>query len=145
MRALLVAGLIVVWFCTLGCSGDRAEVSGTVKLNGKLIEEGAITFIPVEGTQGPGTGAVIRDGKYHIPADKGVTPGKNRVELRAFISTGHKIKDPTASPGATTDERVQAFPAEYNDRSTLVREVRAGSNTLDFDIRTESDQSAGNR
>jgi hypothetical protein len=145
MRALPVAGLIALCLSTLGCSGDRAKVSGTVTLNGRPIEEGAITFIPVEGTQGPGSGAAIRDGQYHIPADKGVTVGKNRVELRAFINTGRKVKDPTAAPGALTDERVPAFPPEYNDRSTLVRDVRRGSNTLDFDIRTEPDNSAGNR
>jgi hypothetical protein len=119
----------------LGCSGDnRSEVSGTVKLNGKLIEEGAINFIPVEGNKGAGAGATITGGKYHIPRSAGVAAGKNRVELRAFRSTGKKVQDPTGPPGAMADERVMAFPPQFNDQSTLVREVRSGSDTIDFDI-----------
>src|SRR5215470_15766954 len=64
----------------LGCSGDnRSEVSGTVKLNGQPVVEGAINFIPIEGNKGAGAGAAIIDGKYHIPRSSGVTAGKNRV------------------------------------------------------------------
>jgi hypothetical protein len=29
---------------------------------------------------------------------------------------------------------VLLFPPEYNDRSTLVRDVKSGSDTIDFDI-----------
>jgi hypothetical protein len=142
MRVLLRTALALAWLCALGCSGDRAEVSGKVLLDGKPIEEGAITFIPIEGTRGPGTGAIIRDGKYHIPASKGVVVGRNRVELRAFRSSGGKIQDPTARRGTLTDVRVPAFGPEYNDESTLVRDIQRGANTLDFDIATASGKSA---
>jgi hypothetical protein len=119
----------------LGCSGDnRSEVSGTVKLNGKPVAEGAINFIPVEGNKGAGTGATITDGKYHIPRSAGVAAGKNRVELRAFRNTGRKVQDPTGTPGTLADERVMAFPPQFNDQSTLVRDVKSGSDTVDFDI-----------
>jgi hypothetical protein len=134
MRLLPRICLVLLGLCVLGCSGDKASVSGTVKLNGQPIEEGAITFIPIDGTRGPGAGATIRDGQYHVPASAGVTVGKNRVELRAFRNTGRKVQDPTGKPGTLADERVPAFPPEYNDRSTLVREVPAGSTTLNFDI-----------
>ena len=120
-----------------GCSGRRADVSGTVQLDGRPVDEGAIQFIPVEGTTGPSAGGVIKDGRYHITRDKGVTVGKNRVELRAFRTTGRKVQDPTGLPGVKTEERVQAFPPEYNDRSTVVKEVQAGSNTIDFDVHTK--------
>jgi hypothetical protein len=128
--------LVAVWLCAaLGCAGDdRSEVSGTVKLNGQPIAEGAITFIPTDGNKGAATGAEIRDGKYHIPRSAGVTPGKNRVELRAFRDSGRKVQDPTGKPGTLTAERVMAFPPQYNDQSTLVRDVRRGSDTIDFDI-----------
>jgi hypothetical protein len=129
--------LTAVLLFLAGCSGQRAEVSGTVRLDGLAIEEGAIQFIPVEGTTGPSAGGVIKDGHYHIAQSKGVTIGKNRVELRAFRKTGRKVSDPTGPPGSITDERVQAFPPEYNERGTVIREVRAGSNTIDFDVRTK--------
>jgi hypothetical protein len=87
---------------------------------------GSIQFIPVEGSKRPSAGGVIQDGKYHIPWKKGVTVGTNRVELRAFKNAGTKIQDPTAPPGVRTEARVQAFPPEFNDRSTVLKEIRGG-------------------
>jgi hypothetical protein len=138
MRALHLPGLAAALVLLVGCSAnDKAEVSGTVRLDGELVEEGSINFIPVQGTTGPGAGAVIQNGKYHIPASRGVTVGKNRVELRAFKRTGKKVQDAAGRPGDLTEERVPAFPPEYNDNSTLVKEVRARTNTIDFDVRTQ--------
>src|SRR5690349_8349276 len=97
MRRHYAAILLAACLLALGCSGDGlSEVSGTVLRNGEPVPEGAINFIPVEGNTGPGSGAVIENGKYHIRRDKGVSPGKNRVEIRAFRSGGRKIQDPTA-------------------------------------------------
>src|SRR6516225_556038 len=95
MRTLLPAALTLASLAFAGCSGSQAEVSGTVRLNGKPITSGAINFIPVEGNQGAAAGAEIRDGKYRISRSRGATVGKNRVELRAFINTGRKMQDPT--------------------------------------------------
>lgn len=129
--------LIAILCSPIGCNeGDRAEVSGTVSLNGTSIEEGSISFIPVEGNNGPEVGAVINKGRYHIPRTLGVMVGKNRVELKAFRNSGRKVQDPTGPPGTLAEERVAAFPPEYNERSTLFRDVNKGSNTIDFDIRT---------
>ena len=133
---LLAVGLLSL----VGCSGSGpqlAEVSGTVQLDGQLIEEGSIQFIPVEGTTGPGAGGVIRNGNYLIAREKGVTVGMNRVELRAFGKTDRKVVDPTGRPGAMTEERVQVFPPAYNDKSTVVKEIQAGSNTVNFEVETK--------
>ena len=135
LRRLAIVFSVICLCAALGCSGDnRSEVSGTVKVNGQPIVEGAINFIPVEGNKGAGAGATITDGRYHIPRSAGVAAGKNRVELRAFKNTGRKVQDPTGKPGVLADERVLLFPPEYNDRSTLVRDVKSGSDTIDFDI-----------
>ena len=78
MRVRQLCGLMVSLLWLAGCSGNEAEVSGTVRLDGELIQEGSINFIPVEGTKGPGVGAVIKDGKYHIlevvPKEKTIFP-----------------------------------------------------------------------
>jgi hypothetical protein len=140
MRTIYLGSSALGLLCFLGCADSgppTAEVSGTVRLDGRLIEEGSIQFIPVKGSKGPSAGDVIQDGKYHIPRKKGVTVGTNRVELRAFKKAGTKIQDPTAPPGVKTEARVQAFPPEFNDRSTVVREIRAGSNEIDFDVDTK--------
>ncbi len=136
MRALHLSGLAAALLLVAGCSGNKAEVSGTVRLDGELVEEGSINFIPVEGTTGAGAGAVIKNGKYHVPRSQGVTVGKNRVELRAFKKTGKQAPDPTGLPGAMTEERVPAFPPEYNDSSTVVKEIARGANTIDFDVKS---------
>ena len=133
--------LTAVSLVASGCSKsgpDSAEVSGVVRLDGQLIEEGSIQFIPVDGTTGASSGGVIKNGKYHIDRKGGVTVGKNRVELRAFKESSKLIQDPTAKQGVLTKMRVPAFPPEYNDESTLVREITAGSNTINFDVQTES-------
>jgi hypothetical protein len=133
MRAQRLGYLVVGLLPLPGCGGnDLAEVSGAVAIDGQPVTEGSIQFIPIEGTTGPGAGAPIENGRYHIPRQKGVAVGKNRVELRAFKKTGRKVQDPTGLPGTLTEERVPAFPKEYNDSSTVVREVQAGSNTIDF-------------
>jgi hypothetical protein len=140
MRTTYLGPSVLGLLCLLGCADSgppTAEVSGTVRLDGRLVDEGSIQFIPVEGTKGPSAGDIIRDGQYHIPREKGVIVGTNRVELRAFKRTARKIQDPTAPPGVKTEARVQAFPPEFNDRSTLVREIRAGSNEIDFDVDTK--------
>lgn len=120
-----------------GCSGagpQRAEVSGTVKINGQAVPEGAINFFPDKGTKGPEAGAAIKDGKFHIPRDQGPIVGTNRIVLRAFQKTGRKIQDPTAPPGTLTDEIANIFPPDVADNSTLFREVQPSDNVFDFDI-----------
>src|SRR5688500_13010891 len=54
-----------------GADSDRGAVSGTVTLDGKPVENGSISFVPIEGTQSPSAGAVIGNGTYEIPRDKG--------------------------------------------------------------------------
>jgi hypothetical protein len=132
--------LAVVLCCGAGCSGsgmELAEVSGTVQLDGQLIEEGSIQFIPVDGTNGPGAGGIIKNGRYRITRDKGVVVGRNRVELRAFRKASRMVADPTGKPGTRTEERVQAFPPDFNDQSTVVKDIVSGSNTMDFDVQTK--------
>ncbi len=134
--AFLVAASIVSTSCSKS-GPESAEVSGVVRLDGQPIEEGSIQFIPVEGTTGPSAGGVIKNGKYHIDRKGGVIVGKNRVELRAFKESASLIQDPTAAQGVMTKVRVPAFPPEYNDQSMLIRDITAGSNTIDFDVQTE--------
>jgi len=139
LQGLLLCSAAATLVLLSGCSDKRAEVSGTVQLDGQPVPDGRIDFIPVEGTKGPGTGAPIKDGHYHIAKKDGVVVGKNRVELRTFRKTGEQIQDPNAPQGVLTDERAQAFPPEYSDQSTVVKEIHEGPNTIDFDVQTKKD------
>jgi hypothetical protein len=129
--AAILAGLLT------GCDPEgpeRAEVSGTVKLDGEPVVEGAINFFPTEGTTGPEAGAPVTDGKYFIARSQGPVVGKHRVVLTKFGETGKMMQDPTQPPGKLMKERGNVMPAEAGSNSTLVREVKSGKNTLDFAI-----------
>jgi hypothetical protein len=135
-RLLLITGACLIACCGCGPAGpQRAEVSGTVTLNGEPVREGSINFFPTKGNTGPEAGGAILDGKFHIPRAKGPVVGMNRVELRAFQKTGKQIQDPTAKQGTLTEEIANIFPAEFNSNSTLERDVSAGKNeNMDFPI-----------
>jgi hypothetical protein len=105
-------------------------VSGSVQVDGKPLERGAINFIPAQGSQGPGAGTSITDGYYELDAANGAIVGPCRVEIRGFRKTGRKI-----SPmGTPMDEEIQVVPSEFNESSTLIREVKEGDHTMDFDL-----------
>jgi len=132
-RCVAVALLLLA-----GCpdSGPpKASVSGTVRLDGQLIETGSINFFPVADNTGPSAGARIENGKYHIAKNKGVVVGKNRVELRGNRKTGRMVRDPL-NDDLMVPEVVEAFPPQYNRRSTLIRDIEHGSNSINFDLKS---------
>src|SRR5438094_5861676 len=71
-----------------GC-GDNGKglqtVSGTVTLKGKPVESGMLEFRPTAAASGAAaytrSGAVIADGKFEIPKEKGLVPGKYKVSI----------------------------------------------------------------
>lgn len=90
-------------------------------------------FEPTAGNSGSTSGASIQDGSYHVPAKKGPAVGANRIEIRASRKTGRKL---SARPPLNDkeDEIVEAIPACYNEKSTLVEEIKPGENVIDFDL-----------
>ena len=120
-------------FCAIlatGCSGDgRLAVHGTVTLDGEPVSGGNILFLPV-GEGGTKGAEDIIAGKYAIPPERGLLPGKYRVEIRWAKSTGKQI--PSGDPGMMMEERLEAVPAKYNEASTLTAEITAGENKHDF-------------
>src|SRR5205809_6737048 len=84
-RLLPVVSLSVIAFAGLtGCGnadGKRA-VSGSVQFQGKPLDQGTISFYPLDSPK-PGAEALITAGRYSIPADQGLLPGKYVVRLRS--------------------------------------------------------------
>jgi len=124
-----------------GCGDDARglrAVSGTVTLKGTPVEVGMIDFIPAAGTSGGGTytksGAVIADGKYEIPKEKGLVPGKYKVSISA-PDKHHKLGGDEL-PGPTSSRTSKnLIPPEYNLRTKLEVDVKKeGPNTIDFAI-----------
>lgn len=124
-----------------GSSGPpKAEVSGTVTIDGEPVEHGTIAFIPAEGTQGPVSGATIQDGAYETPPGGGPVPGMHRVEITARRAA-KSVEVPgaagvTSGPSAASTVQVMEMyiPAKYNTKSELTLDVREGENSKDFDL-----------
>ncbi len=123
-----------------GCSSDadelaREAVSGTVTFDGQPLERGAITFVP-EGQVPTQGGASITDGKYSIAKSEGLVAGNYNVAITSPLGDAEKAKDAvTNAPGMPPKPPKDLIPAQYNKKSTLKAEVKAGaSNVFDFNL-----------
>jgi hypothetical protein len=118
-----------------GCndsSNGRLEVAGSVTLNNVPLDQGVITFYDPAGNH-PSSGAAIVDGKYLLPAGKGLLPGDYKVAIDSADATGE-----TASPVQYSMRiPVSRIPSKYNGETLLSAEVTsAGANQFDFDLTT---------
>jgi len=114
-----------------GC-GSKAAVQGTVTFDGTPIDSGSITFVP-EASGGQKATAQITNGKYSIDSDRGPPAGKYKVEITSMKSlVGKKGADPDMQRG---DAR-QVLPDKFNKATTLTADLKSGSNTVDFDLKS---------
>lgn len=139
-----IAALALALVSSGGCSAgtDRQEVSGNVTFKQQPLEYGLIEFWPDEG-QGTKVSAMISNGAYVIPSDKGLMPGKYKIMIMAGDGRG---ADTTAGPDEAPGPRDiphpgrkrtpgrERIPPQYNEKTTLIREVVRGPNRFDFDI-----------
>ncbi|MSU80176.1 MAG: hypothetical protein EXS16_19050 [Gemmataceae bacterium] len=112
-----------------GCGDNLAEVKGTVKFDGKLVESGAIRFVAADGSS-PAKGGVITKGEYHVK----VPPGEMKVSFTATHVTGKKaLYDKPEGPFMGV--RVNMVPEKYaDDKSELRHTVVRGVNQKDWDL-----------
>jgi hypothetical protein len=117
-----------------GCGGDgRSRVSGFVKHQGKPLKAGVISFIEV-GAIAPSGGSAIQDGKYEVPAEAGIKPGKYSVSISAPENKSKAALE-EAMPGMSGPPPKETLPAKYNSKTELGAEVKAGAkNEFDFDL-----------
>jgi len=127
----LVAGLVGAVGC--GGSAGREAVSGTVQFRSQPLDQGTIEFHPQDAEAG-GTfeGAPITNGRYDLPAKKGLLPGKYKVVISS--SDAKAKEDPV--PGESGPPAKERIPAKYNTASAEVVEVkRGGPNVFDYDVK----------
>ena len=137
-RAALSCVCVWVLLSLSGCGelSNRQSLKGTVTLDGVLLAEGHITFLPQPGTKGPTTGGKITKGHFSISPEGGAFVGTFRVEITATRKTDKKIKDPIA--GKMIDNIEQFLPRRYNRQSELMAEVtEAGPNRFEFALTSE--------
>ena len=116
-----------------GCGGEpKAQVSGTVTLDGVQVENGVIQFYPAGGAgQTAGTG--ITNGKYSTEA----SPGEMTVTINAAKVVGkQKLYDTPDSP--VEDKVAELIPEKYNALSTLKVTLQPGVNeNVNFELKTK--------
>lgn len=138
LQILLTTGsCLSLLVLALGCGGNsgpqRAAVSGTITFDGQPLSRGTITFVPaVEGTAASGE---IENGQFSIPADKGPSPGKCRVEVVSFQETGKKVPGISDDASGMTAETKQVIPEQFNTKSTLEENVdENGDNVFELSL-----------
>jgi hypothetical protein len=138
------AAVVAVFAVLLaGCGRPAAVVSGTVTVDGDPASDGSVNFEPVDG-QGPSAGAKITDGKFTVPEEVAMTPGKKRATVRASVKTGKMVQAaPPPPPGLMTDE-LRFYPAPGVKPDVREVELKEGENELSFDLTTKAtDKKAG--
>src|SRR5262249_42254610 len=113
---------------------NRKEIIGNVKYKGQPVADGLVIFTPLEG-QATGDGAQIIKGKYLIPREKGLSPGKYRVAIYAGNGTSGAGDATPESPYAGKRVPRERLPPALNEQSVIVKDIaNDGLNQFDFDI-----------
>jgi hypothetical protein len=141
----ITSAATLVLFGLMGCGGGdnlpREEISGSVAVDGKPLESGLITFQP-DGTEATQSGASVVQGKYTIPRDQGLVPGKYKVTITAAGNTPEKPVDTLTNnnmPGMPPIPAKEVIPSSYNAQSLLTAQVKAGSkNEFNFNLTATS-------
>ncbi len=128
MRTLRSAVWILLG-CAAGCTSadSPADVSGTVLMDGRPMAEGEIIFESPDNSTTPAAGP-IKDGKYAVK----VVPGPKKVKIQGSRPTSKP--DPVMGTAA----REATLGAEYNEKSTLTADIKAGqSEGVDFQVKEQ--------
>jgi len=134
-NSFLFAGFLLF---SAGCGDNQVRIRGNVKLDGKPIDTGAITFIPNDLSKGQTAGASITVGEFQVVGNNLPPPGLYRVEIRGQKKTGKQIPAGSPSPpGTMVEETIEAVPEKYNYKSELKQELKNGDNNINFELTSQ--------
>ncbi|UUO05176.1 carboxypeptidase regulatory-like domain-containing protein [Blastopirellula sp. J2-11] len=129
--ALVLAAL------TVGCSKppgpETGYVTGVVTLDGKPIDNATVKFEPVNAR--PSVGFTDADGRYDLiytASRNGAVLGEHQVRITTANDAGG---GEGGQPLVTASK--ETVPVKYNVKTELTAQVDAGSNTINFDLKTK--------
>jgi len=126
--ALLISGFLT------GCgpADGLATVTGLVTLDGEPLPDAYVQFTCTGENAGVSNGRTDANGKYYLMFSRskvGARTGPSKVAITTFDLDG------THGGVKRIPEKV---PAKYNAKSELTAEVKPGSNTFDFDLKSDA-------
>lgn len=132
--ALTLSSTLLLTGCGAATTGGNVAISGRVTLKGQPLDRGTITFTSVDPSKQLMTGGQIQNGQFHIPADKGLPPGRYRVRISSPVG-GVEVR-PGEAPGESDVLAEERIPPEWGANSQQEVEIKPGerSVTFNFDI-----------
>jgi hypothetical protein len=130
---LAAAGLVLLVGC--GPRSDRLAITGKVTLDGVPLDKGSIRFTSLGDEKLSVSGALIQDGRYNIPEEKGLRLGTYRVQINSPDLKAPPVMAPATPSGPSFPVPPERIPAEYNiDSKQTVEVTTDGDNSFEFDI-----------
>jgi hypothetical protein len=134
LRSLVIFGLLLA----AGCGGGpkAATVSGTVTLDGQPLANAVVNFQPAGPGLNPGPSSIGRTndkGEYSLEMagiGKGAVLGNHKVKIYCPVEDAEANK-PDEDRRTKQKDRV---PPKYNVQSALTKEVKSGTNTINFEL-----------
>jgi hypothetical protein len=134
-------GIPVLAILFLGCGADplgRQPVSGLVTLDGSPLENGTVSFHPVDNAATASAGAIVK-GQFALDRERGLAAGKYRVTINAPKPGTGQAASEDALPGDPLPVPEELIPAEWNTNSNEVIEVTgSAANEFNFAIKSKA-------
>ena len=130
--------LVLVSVAGCGPHTDRLAISRNVSLDGTPLDSGSIRFTSVASEKLLVAGAMIQDGAYQIPREKGLLPGTYHLEIYSPDQNAKPIMARAQPGGPGISVAPERIPVEYNVDSQQTIEVTAdGENRFVFEINSK--------
>lgn len=134
---LLCAAAGAALLCLTGCGDGKVVAVGSVQLDGRPLTNAYLTFIPVEGTRGPGGYAALdATGQFSAldpQGGKGILPGKYKVTVTRLPSA-----KPVEENAAVVANPGEALPAIYGDPEKTVLTAEVDATGTPIELRLDS-------
>jgi hypothetical protein len=135
----VIVALVVCGVQGCGKRSDKLAVTGEVKLNGAPLEDGSIKFTSLGGEAVISSGAMVQNGRYEVPQQHGLKPGKYHVSISAPDPKAPPVMRRATPGGPAIPVAPDRIPPEFNSKSKQEVEVTGdGDNHFVFNIGGQS-------